>query len=109
FADRAAGIEGRLRILEDDLDLAPQAAAALAGDRADVGPFEAEPPVARCQQPDHATGQGRLAAAALADHRDRLARLEAQANAVNRLDLGLGRERQQPAALAVVFFEIDDL
>ena len=74
-ADGQAGIERRLRVLEDDLHLAPQRAHLLAAEAGDVDALELDRTGGRLDQAQHATPDGRLAAAALADQAEGLAGL----------------------------------
>ena len=76
-ADRHARIEAGERVLEDDLHRAPAAAQRLAVERGEV---LAEPQHAargRLDQAQDRAAERRLAAAALADHAQRLARRQA--------------------------------
>ena len=86
-ADRHAGVERGVRVLEDDLDVAAQLAhrAALLG--VDVDPVEGQLAGGRLLQPHQHPAQSRLAAAGLADDAERLALVELEGDAVDGLDV----------------------
>src|SRR5262249_44006908 len=76
--DRELRIQRVVRLLEDDLHVrAPLPQLALR-ERRDVSAVEQDLPARRLEQPEEAPAEGRLAAAALADQPERLARVEVE-------------------------------
>ena len=97
-ADRHPRVQRRVRVLEDDLDVAaqPPHRGALLG--VHVHPVEDELAGRRLLQPHQHPTQGRLAAAGLPDDAERLALVELEGDAVERLDLA-DRRRNTPALI----------
>src|SRR5262249_30058643 len=85
LAHGEAGIEAAVRVLEDHLDAAPERAEAPPGQRRDVPALEEDPPFRRLGQTQEGAGRCRLAAARLADEGDRLAGIDVEADAVDRV------------------------
>src|SRR6266704_2987275 len=98
-ADAAAGVEGAVRVLEDHLDLAADRLHGAAGQVGDVAALEVDLARGDRDQPGDAPGQGRLAAAGLADQPERLALAHHQRHPVDRLDLADHAADQPPAAV----------
>ena len=84
LAHAHARVQAGVRVLEDHLDVTPQAAEAALGEPGDVLAAEQDPAAGRVGQPHDAARGRRLAAAALADQRQRLARMNRERDAVDR-------------------------
>ncbi len=92
-ADGEPRIERGVRVLEDDLHVAPQRAQCLAAQPSDVGTLEPDFARTRLDQPQDAAAGGRLAAARFADQPQRLALADVEAHAVDGMDaVDLARE-----------------
>ena len=87
LAHRHARVERCVRILEDDLQLAPHFAHAATAEVGDVLAVEKDLAVRRRQQLDHGAAERRLAAAGLADEAERLTRAQRQVDTVDGVDL----------------------
>src|SRR5688500_7044447 len=84
LADRHARVEGRVRVLEDHLHVAPEPAQLLRRVRGEIGAFEDDLAAGGpLELQDAAPGRG-LAAAGLADQAERLAAAQREADAVAR-------------------------
>ena len=83
--DRVARIQGRE--LEDHLHLPSQRAELRFGEVRHVLALEEHPAAGRLVEAEHGPADGRLSAARLADQSERLASLDRQADAVDRLDV----------------------
>ena len=108
--DRAhflARIERAVGVLEHDLDRLAEFSQGLALGPGHVGPIETEPARGRRLDQRHQARQGRLAAARLADHRQRPAARQGEAGAGQRLDRGVAGEHAAPDL--VVARQIDRL
>ena len=94
LADRATGIQAGEGVLEDDLRLAPVRPQRPGPQVRDVGTIEPDGAAGRIQQADDQVGQRRFATAALADHRQRLAAIDVQADLLHGVHAGAlsGRE-----------------
>src|SRR6185437_9431681 len=108
LADRHAGVERGVGILEDDLRLAPEATQLVRIEGQQVAPVEANASRIWLDQPQHQPAHGRLAAAGLADQPQRLAALDRKANAIDRADVS-GRCAEQRAAGDEMLFQALDL
>ena len=94
LADRHARIERGIGVLEDDLGVAAERAQPVGVEREQVAALEADTAGIRLDQPQHQPADGGFAATGLADQRQRLAGLDLEADAVDRLDEG-GRPPEQ--------------
>src|SRR5712691_5650903 len=98
-ADRLARVERVGRVLEDDLDAAAELAEApLRGGR-QVLALEDDPAGGRLFEAQDAVRGRRLAAAALADERDRLAREDLERHAIDRVERRPPRADADPVEL----------
>ena len=86
-ADPFPRIEAGVRILEDQLHLAPERAELAGAVPVDRLALEDDLAGRRLQQADDRPPERRLPAAGLADEAERLARLHREAHAVDRMDL----------------------
>ncbi len=77
------GVEGAVRVLEDHLDAAPQRSQSPLREGGDVRAVEDDTAGSWGEQPDQGTGEGRLAAAGLADDRERAALVQLEADLVD--------------------------
>ena len=94
-ADRQARVERGVGVLEDDLQLAPPAAASAGASGASMSlAVDADLARGRVDQLQDRLARGRLAAAALADQPQRLARGDVEGDAVDRVDLTDGALQQ---------------
>ena len=82
-ADREAGVEGLVRILVDDLDLAPERPQRPRVEAAELGAAEANRAGVAVHHPDHGLRGARLAAARFAHERDHLPRADREGDAVD--------------------------
>ena len=82
-AHRHARVQGRIRILEDDLHLAPESAHRLPIQGADVRALEAHLARGRLDEAQDGPAGGGFAAPALSDESERLARLQIEADPVH--------------------------
>src|SRR5207253_10074628 len=80
-------VEGRVRILEDDLHLPPNVAHLAACELRDVLPVEDDPAVCGLHELDDRPAERRLPAAGLADEPERLAGLDRQMDALDGVHL----------------------
>ena len=80
------GIERRVRVLEDDLDCAPQGLQVGAAAAVDVTAAKTDAALRRLFEPDEQAGQCRLAATRLADDRERFPPMQLEADTVDGLD-----------------------
>ena len=85
--DRHARIERRVRVLKHELRLAAEGARLRVVEREHVLTVEAHAARGRLDQPQHEAADGRLAGAGLADQRQRLAGLDREAHAVDRVHM----------------------
>src|SRR6185437_10602370 len=108
LADRHAGVERGVGILEDDLRLAPEATQLVRIEGQQVAPVEANASRIWLDQPQHQPAHGRLAAAGLADQPQRLAALDRKANAIDRADVS-GRCAEQRTAGDEMLFQALEL
>jgi hypothetical protein len=83
-ADGHPRVERGVRVLQHDLDAAPQLAQLRALHREDVPPLETRGAAGRRFEPHEHLREGGLAAAGLADHAERLPLLEFEGDAVDR-------------------------
>ena len=88
LADGHPRIERGVGILKDDLRLAAEAAELLGIHRQQIAAFEADAAGVGLDQPQHQPAHRRLAAAGLADQRQRLAGLDNKTHAVDGVDMG---------------------
>ena len=86
-ADRHARIERRIRILKDDLHVAPHPPHAAGVELADVGAVEVDRPRRRLDQSQDAAADRRLSRSRFADQSERLAGRDVEADAIDRLHL----------------------
>src|SRR5687767_3521216 len=98
WSDADHRVEGVHRSLRDQGDLGqPAAAHLLLGEVEEVGPVEVDAPIddltGRLDEAHHRQGDSRLPRAGLADQAEALARLQGEADAVDRLD-GSARGRK---------------
>ena len=108
--DGLARVERAIGVLEDDLHLAAQAATILGGGGGEVDAIDAQRAGGRLLDHRHQPGQGRLAGAGFADHRQRAAGRQVERNAGQRLDGGGRGEHATPGAVVarqVAAFEHD--
>ena len=84
--DRRPRVERRVRVLEDDLHVAPDVAQLLRVERDDVAAHELDAATRRVDEPEHDAGDGRLARTALAHEPQRLAGADAEVDAVDGVD-----------------------
>ena len=89
-ADRHARVQRGVRVLEDDLDVAPKLPHRRALLGVDVDAVEGELARGRLLQPHQHPAEGRLAAARLAHDAERLALVQVEGDAVQRLDVSHG-------------------
>ena len=89
-ADRHARIEAGIGVLEDHLQAATARAHLVGVERQQVVALEAHLAGAGLDQPQHEAADGRLAAARLAHHRERLAFLDMEVDAIDRADMRRG-------------------
>ena len=82
-ADGHARVERRVRVLEDDLHLAPHLPHLLAAERRQLPPVEPDRAAGRLEQAEDAVPGGGLARAGLADEPERLALPDLEADAVD--------------------------
>ncbi len=82
--DRHARVQRRVRVLEDDLRLAPERQQRAGRQRGDVLAVEDDASAGRLDGAQHEAAGRRLAAPALAHQPERLARLDREADAVDR-------------------------
>ena len=80
-------IEGRVRILEDDLNVPPDGSHCLALESGDVATVEDDPSVGGLDQLDDRPAERRLAAPGLADDAERLAASNGEVDTGDRLHL----------------------
>src|SRR5579864_4608165 len=106
-AHRHARIQRRIRILENDLELAANRPHLLAREPRDVAPVEDDLAGCRLDELDDRARQRRLAAARLAYEPERLTRLDREVDAVDRMHLP-DRTLQQPGADRKVLDQILD-
>jgi hypothetical protein len=95
LADPFARVQGRVRVLEDDLQLAPKRAQVALRELRDVLAAERDPAVRQGQQADEAAPEGGLSAARLADEPEGLSRPDLQRDVVDRMharDLALDQD-----------------
>ena len=94
LAHGAAGIQAGEGVLEDDLRLAPVGPQRPGPEARDVGAVEPDGAAGRIEQADDQVRQRRFATAALADHRQRLASVDMQADLLHGVHAGAmtGRE-----------------
>ena len=105
--DRHPRIERRERVLEDDLHGAPLRAHRRLGQREDVFAVEVRVARGRLEQAQHQPARRRLAAAGLADERQRLADRDVEAHAVDRAHRAR-RAREETAPHGKVLDEPQD-
>ena len=84
--DRHQGVQGSEGVLEDHLHVPADPAELMAGVVGDVLAREVNAAAGRSQEAKDQAAGGRLAAAALADQAERLAGLDGQVDAVDRVD-----------------------
>ena len=108
-ADRHAGVERGVRILEDDLHLPPHPAHLLATDLGQLDTLEAHRARGRLEELEDAVAGRRLARAGLADEPERLARSDVEADAVDRLHVADLALDQDPLPDREVLVEVLDL
>ncbi len=106
--DAHARVERGIRVLEDDLHVAAQALHLGARGAHDVDALEGDLAGGRLDQAQHAAPGGRLAAPALADEPQRLALVDVEGDAVDRVDVA-GRALQHTALDGEVLLEVADL
>ena len=99
-ADGVAGVQRRVRVLEDHLYVPPQRAHLARGDVRDVAALEHDLPAGGLQQPGHEPAGRRLAAARLADQAQRLPRAYREVDPVHRPDRPDPAPRPSPAPTA---------
>jgi hypothetical protein len=87
---RETGIQRRVRVLEDELHVAPQPLHARPGRAAHVLAAEGQAPGVGLDQAQQEPRQRRLAAAGLADDPERLGRIDVERHAVDRAHPGVG-------------------
>src|SRR5204863_2951467 len=80
-------VERRIRVLEDDLHLAPHFAQLLAPDGRQLAAEELHRPLRRLQKLEDAVAGRRLARTRLADQPERLARVDLEGDVVDGLDV----------------------
>jgi hypothetical protein len=85
--DRHAGVQRRVRVLEHDLHVPPGLAQLLFAEPGDVDAVEDHAARGRFHEPQNGPRGRRLAAAGLADQRDRLSLVDVEVHAVDGLDL----------------------
>src|SRR5262249_31330479 len=85
-ADALSRVQRGVRILEDDLHLAPQRPERRAPQPTDVVALEDDLPRSGLEQPDDGAAERRFPAARLADQAERLALLHREADVVDRVD-----------------------
>ena len=108
-ADGHARVERRVRVLEDDLHLAPHLPHVLAAERRQLPPLEADRAAGRLEQAEDAVAGRGLAGAGLADEAERLALADLEADAVHGPD-EVDRPVDQQARLdREVLLEVGDL
>src|SRR5262249_44382561 len=107
-ANALARVQRRVRVLEDHRHLAPDRPHCRARELGDVAALERGRAAGRLEQLDHAAGQRRLAAARLAHDPERLARLDAEADAVDRLHRGDLLLEDDPAGDREVLLDVVD-
>ena len=107
-ADRRTRVQAGVRVLEDDLYPAAVRLQLRALQRRDVPAVEVDRARRRLDQPKQEPPDRRLAAARFADETKRLAALDIEAHAVDRLDHG-DRPLQDPAADREMLDEIANL
>ena len=107
LADGHARVERRERVLEDQLHLAAQGAEGGLAQGGDIVAVEDDAAGGRLDQPHHEPPDRRLAAAGLADERQRLAGAEHEGHAVDRLH-GRKRPPERRALRDEVLHEIVD-
>ena len=107
-ADRHAGIERRVRILEHDLHLASQPAQLALVDGGELGAAELHRARGRHDQLQHAPPDGRLARAGLADEAERLPGADRERHIRHGLHRALHRARALGAAHVEVLHEMLD-
>ena len=86
LADGVPRVQRGVRVLEDHLDVATQRAHLPVGEVRDVVALEGDLAAGRLEQPGHQPRGGALAAAGLADDRERLAAAYVEVHAVDGLD-----------------------
>ena len=106
--DRHPRIERAVRILKHDLHLLPQLAQVAAADGPQVDAVVEHLAARRFDQPQNRPAGRRLAAARFADEAQRLARIDVEANAVDRLHV-VDHTGQDAAANWKIDFEILDV
>src|SRR5215210_1937815 len=95
--DRVARVQRRVRILEDHLHPAPERAQLALVERRDVLAVEGDPSGGRLVQAEDCAADGRLPAARLAHEPERLAALDVERDAVDRLDVADVPVEDEPA------------
>src|SRR4029077_12200648 len=107
-ADVHAWVQRGVRVLEDDLDVAAQGAQRLATQRAYVPAFKDDVARGRLDQAQHAAAGGRFAAAGFADQAERLAGINVEVDAIDRLH-GAGLPLEQAGVDRECLGEVFDL
>jgi len=105
-ADAHAGVERRIGILKDDLEIATGAPQVSCVERCQVGALEDD--LSRCglDQPQDAAAGGRLSTAGFTDQAERLAGSHIETDVVNSAH---GAAAAQPSAAAELLYEMRDL
>ena len=108
-ADGHARVERRVRVLEDDLQLAPHLAHLLAAERRQLAPVEADRAAGRLEQPQDAVAGRGLARAGLADEAERLALPDLEADPVDGADVVDGAVDEEARLDREVLLKVGDL
>ena len=106
--DAHARIERRVRVLEDDLHLAAHLAHRRRVQRQQLAPLEGDAAAGRLDEPDKAAPERRLAATRFADQPNRLAVVNVETDAVDRLDL-FAPVPEHPGPHREIFLQVADL
>ncbi len=87
-------VEGRIRVLKDELHTTAQSPQTGAFGRRDVIAAEQDPPACRANEAKHQPGQGRLARTTLADESERPASSDGEIHVVDRMHRSLATPRE---------------
>ena len=100
LAHRHSRVQRRVRVLEDDLQVAPLGAQRASVECGQILAVKANAAGAGCDQPQHQAAQRGLAAARFADHAQRLAGRQREGDAVDRTHRALWSAQQSQQAMA---------
>src|ERR1700682_147514 len=107
LADGHARVKRRIGVLKDDLRIAAEAAQFVRVEREQIAALESDVACIRLDQPQYQPAHGGFAAAGLANQRQRLARIDAETDAIDRLDEG-GPASEHRTVGDEMFYEILD-